>query len=267
MQDMRGDSGYDLVRQNLSRETEMRLKDKVAIVTGASGGMGEAEARLFAREGATVILTDIDEPLGEVVAEQIRDEGCKATFYAADVSNHKDWKALLEYTLSTYGQLDVLVNNAGISSSAFDKTDVDVWDKLMDINSKSVYLGTQMAGDIMTRSKRGSIVNISSIFGMVGGEVGHPAYHASKAAVRNLTKAMAVRFAPQNVRVNSVHPGYMTPMRTSKAAAGMDRDSKSPMLRQGKPIEVAYGVLFLASDEASYVTGAELAIDGGFLAR
>ena len=245
----------------------MRLKDKIAIITGASNGMGESEARLFSKEGATVVLSDIDEIRGEKVAEQIRHDGGSADFFRADVSNKHDWRSLLDYTLSKFGRLDILVNNAGISGSAFEKDDLDAWDKLMDINSKSVYIGTQMAGEIMQKAQKGSIVNISSIFGVVGGDTGHPAYHASKAAVRNLTKALALRLAQHGVRVNSVHPGYMTPMVSNKSTAGIDRGSKCPMMRQGEPIEVAYGVLFLASDEASYITGAELAIDGGFLAR
>lgn len=246
----------------------MRLKDKIAIITGASNGMGESESRLFSKEGATVVLSDVDEIRGEQVAEQIRQDGGSAVFFGADVSNKDDWRSLLDYTLRKFGRLDILVNNAGISASAFEKDDLDAWDKLMDINSKSVYIGTQMAGEIMQKAQKGSIVNISSIFGVVGGEAGHPAYHASKAAVRNLTKALALRLAQYGVRVNSVHPGYMTPMVSNKSAGGgEDRGSKCPMMRQGKPIEVAYGVLFLASDEASYITGAELAIDGGFLAR
>lgn len=244
----------------------MRLKNKVAIITGASHGMGEAEARLFAKEGASVLLTDIDEQRGKEVAEQIRLNGGNAIFKAADVSEQTDWNSLFEYTLSTFGTLDILVNNAGVSGSAYDKDDVDGWSAIMATNATSVYLGSHGAADIMKENKTGSIVNISSIFGIVGSDSGHTAYHASKGAVRNITKALAVRLAPHGVRVNSVHPGYMTPMQSS-TATGVDRDSKCPMLRQGKPIEVAYGVLFLASDEASYVTGAELAIDGGFLAQ
>jgi len=244
----------------------MRLKDKVAIVTGAANGMGEAEARLFAQEGAIVALTDIDEARGRQVAEQICLEGGQAAFIKADASRTDDWKMLLDHVVSTHGRLDILVNNAGISSSAFAIDDLDAWDTLMDINSKSVYIGSHLAAEIMKKRGSGSIVNISSIFGIAGGETGHPAYHASKAAVRNLSKALAVRLAAHGVRVNSVHPGYMTPMVSSKAS-GVDRASKCPMMRLGQPMEVAYGVLFLASDEASYITGAELAIDGGFLAR
>jgi len=244
----------------------MRLKDKIAIVTGASNGIGEAEARLFASEGATVILTDIDDRRGPTIADQIQIDNGRAQFYKADASSASDWKNLLEYTLRQFGRLDILVNNAGISSSAYELDDLQAWDALLDINARSAYLGTQLASAIMQGAGKGSIVNTSSIFGIAGGNTGHPGYHASKAAVRNLTKAMAVRLAPHGVRVNSVHPGYMTPMVSAKAS-GTDRASKSPMGRLGLPIEVAYGVLFLASDEASYVTGAELVIDGGFLSQ
>lgn len=242
----------------------MRLKNKIAIVTGAGNGIGEAEARLFAKEGATVILTDIDDRRGSAIAEQIRNENGHALFCSADASSKSDWENLFEYALSSFGRLDILVNNAGISSSFYDAEDTDAWDPLLNINAKSVYFGTQLAGDIMKQAGKGSIVNTSSIFGIVGGVTGHPAYHASKAAIRNLTKAMAVRLAPYGVRVNSVHPGYMTPMVSAKGT-GVDRGAKSPMGRVGQPIEVAYGVLFLASDEASYVTGTELVIDGGVL--
>ncbi|RYF25972.1 MAG: SDR family oxidoreductase, partial [Comamonadaceae bacterium] len=175
-----------------------------------------------------------------------------------------DWHRVLDHTLKHHGQLDVLVNNAGISSSAVDADATEAWDLLIDTNAKSAYLGTQLAGAIMKNAGRGSIVNISSIYGCVGSPTGHPAYHASKAAVRNLTKAMAVRLAPHGVRVNSVHPGFMAQMVSAKSKR-LNRDTLAPMGRTGKPIEVSYGVLFLASDEASYVTGTELVIDGGFL--
>jgi NAD(P)-dependent dehydrogenase (short-subunit alcohol dehydrogenase family) len=242
----------------------MRLKDKVAIVTGAANGMGEADARLFAREGAAVILTDLDEARGRSVADEINNQGGRANFIKADASSESDWRAVLTHTHKLYGQLDILVNNAGISSSAVEPTCIDAWDKLMTINAKSAYLGTQMASEVMVKVGRGSIINISSTYGIVGGPTGHPAYYASKAAVRNLTKAMAVRLAPHGVRVNSVHPGFMTPMLSAKSRRP-GRETLSPMGRSGRPIEVAYGVLFLTSDEASYVTGTELVIDGGFL--
>lgn len=244
----------------------MRLKDKVSIITGAANGMGEATARLFAKEGCSVVLCDIDEVRGKFVAEEICISGGQASFMKADVSQTSCWNELLEHTLTTHGKLDILVNNAGVSGRSVDVHDLDAWGQIMDINSKSVYTGSSLAAEVMKEAGRGSIVNISSIFGVVGSDTGHPAYHASKAAIRNLTKAFAVRLAPHNVRINSIHPGYMVPM-ASAVATGEDRASKCPMMRVGEPIEVAYGVLFLASDEASYITGAELAIDGGFLAR
>jgi NAD(P)-dependent dehydrogenase (short-subunit alcohol dehydrogenase family) len=242
----------------------MRLKDKVAIITGAANGMGEADARLFAAEGAAVVLTDLNEDRGQAVAAEIVKKGGSASFVRADASSEADWQAVLAHALKLHGKLDILVNNAGISSSSVDASSTDAWDKLMNINAKSAYLGTQLASEVMKKAGSGSIVNISSIYGNVGSPTGHPAYHASKAAVRNLTKAMAVRLAPHGVRVNSVHPGFMTPMVTAKTARP-NRDTLAPMGRTGRPIEVAYGVLFLASDEASYVTGTELVIDGGFL--
>jgi NAD(P)-dependent dehydrogenase (short-subunit alcohol dehydrogenase family) len=242
----------------------MRLKDKVAIITGAANGMGEADARLFADQGAALVLTDLDEARGRAVADDIACQGAKASFLRADASSEADWNAVLDQCQKLHGRLDILVNNAGISASAVDPESIEGWDRLIAINARSVYLGTQLASAVMKKAGRGSIVNISSIYGIVGSPTGHPAYHAAKAAVRNLTKAMAVRLAPHGVRVNSVHPGFMTPM-VSSTSKRANRDTLAPMGRTGQPIEVAYGVLFLASDEASYVTGTELVIDGGFL--
>lgn len=244
----------------------MRLKDKVSIVTGAANGIGEATARLFAQEGSAVVLCDIDEARGRLVAEEICTSGGQASFIKADVSRAECWKEVLEHTLTTHGQLDILVNNAGVSGRSAPIDDRNAWERMTSVNAKSVYIGCSLAAEIMKQAGRGSIVNISSIFGMVGGDTSHPAYHASKAAVRNLSKAFAVRLAPHNVRVNSIFPGYMVPM-TSAVGSIADRASKCPMGRVGQPIEVAYGILFLGSDEASFITGADLAIDGGFLAR
>ncbi|OGA89778.1 MAG: hypothetical protein A3G27_13055 [Betaproteobacteria bacterium RIFCSPLOWO2_12_FULL_66_14] len=172
-------------------------------------------------------------------------------------------------TIAAYGRLDILVNNAGISgSSVGDPDGVAGWDRVIAINATSVFLGTRRAAKEMAKTGGGSIVNISSIMGIVGSADSHPAYHASKAAVRNHTKAAAVRYGPMNVRVNSVHPGFLPPMLNATNQGG--RDSKIPMTplrRLGKPIEVANGVLFLASDEASFITAAELVIDGGFIAQ
>ncbi len=247
----------------------MRLAGKVAIVTGAAHGMGEAEARLFAKEGAKVIVADILEEAGEAVAASIRHSNGDATFVMLDVTSDANWEAAIAKTVATYGRLDVLVNNAGISGSSVGDPDGEAgWDKIIDINAKSVFLGTRLAAKEMAKTGGGSIVNISSIMGIIGGPDSHPAYHASKAAVRNYTKAAAVRYGPMGVRVNSVHPGYMPPMLNATNQAG--RDSKiaaTPLRRLGEPIEVANGVLFLASDDASFITAAELVIDGGFIAQ
>lgn len=244
----------------------MRLKDKVAIITGAGHGMGEAEARLFAREGAKVVLADIRSDLGESVAADLRNAGHQARFVPIDVTSDEEWARLIEKTVSAYGRLDILVNNAGVSGSIVNDHDgTDGWDKIIAINQTSVFLGTRRAAAEMMKTGGGSIVNISSIVAIVGSTGGHPAYGASKGAVRSYTKQAAVRYGPHHVRVNSVHPGYMPPMLNStNAGERADKIDKTPLRRLGEPIEVALGVLYLASDEASFVTGAELVIDGGF---
>ncbi len=247
----------------------MRLKDKAAIVTGAGHGMGEAEARLFAAEGARVIVADVLEREAERVSAEIRAAGGAAPAAKIDVTSEPEWVALIGKAVSTYSRLDILVNNAGISgSSVGDPNGLDGWNRLIAVNQTSVFLGTKLAAEQMAKTGGGSIVNISSIMGFVGSTSGHPAYHASKGAVRIYSKAAAVRYGPMGVRVNTVHPGYMPPMLNATNAG--ERDEKiamTPLRRIGKPIEVAYGVLFLASDEASFVTGAELVIDGGFIAQ
>ena len=188
----------------------MRLEDKVAIITGAGSGMGAEEARLFAREGAKVVMADITEELGKQVEAQIGEAGGDAMFVQTDVTDESDWQNLIQQTVSRYGKLDILVNNAGISSSAIDDSlDTDGWNRIMDVNATGVFLGTKHAVERMRQSGGGSIVNISSIMGFVGGEGGHPAYHASKGAVRIFSKAMAVQYGPEGIRVNSVHPGFM----------------------------------------------------------
>jgi NAD(P)-dependent dehydrogenase (short-subunit alcohol dehydrogenase family) len=247
----------------------MRLQDKVTIVTGAGHGMGEAEARLFAKEGARVVVADILESEAERVAAGIRDSGGEAIAVRIDVTSEPDWLALIDRTIATYGRLDILVNNAGISgSSVGDPDGLAGWDRVIAVNQTSVFLGTKLAAEQMAKTGGGSIVNISSIMGFVGGASGHPAYHASKGAVRIYSKAAAVRYGPQGVRVNTVHPGYMPPMlNATNQNLRAEKIEQTPLRRLGEPIEVAYGVLFLASDEASFITGAELVIDGGFIAQ
>jgi NAD(P)-dependent dehydrogenase (short-subunit alcohol dehydrogenase family) len=247
----------------------MRLKDKVAIVTGGAHGMGEAEARLFTKEGAKIVVADLLTDQAEAVAADIRAGGGEAIAVRTDVTSEPDWLALIDRTVSTYGRLDILVNNAGISGSSVGDPDaLEGWNRIIAVNQTSVFLGTKLAAEQMAKTGGGSIVNISSIMGFVGSNSGHPAYCASKGAVRIYTKAAAVRYGPQGVRVNSVHPGYMPPMlNATNQNLRAEKIELTPLRRLGEPIEVAYGVLFLASDEASFVTGTELVIDGGFIAQ
>jgi NAD(P)-dependent dehydrogenase (short-subunit alcohol dehydrogenase family) len=247
----------------------MRLTNKVAIITGGAHGMGEAEARLFAAEGAKVIVADILESDAEILAADIRAGGGDAQATKIDVTNEVEWMDLLANVEASYDRLDILVNNAGISgSSVGDPDGLEGWHRIIAINQTSVFLGTKLAAEQMAKTGGGSIVNISSIMGFVGSASGHPAYHASKGAVRIYSKAAAVRYGPSGVRVNTVHPGYMPPMlNATNAGERADKIAMTPLRRIGKPIEVAYGVLFLASDEASFITGTELVIDGGFIAQ
>jgi len=249
----------------------MRLPGKVAIITGGAHGMGAEEAKLFAREGAKVVVADVLEEEGKKLEAEINQSGGEAMFLRADVTSEADWQHLVGATVTRFGKLDILVNNAGLSStSQADPMDTDGWRRIMEVNATGVFLGTKYAIPAMQQAGGGAIVNISSIMGFVGGESGHPAYHASKGAVRIFTKATAVKYGPDGIRANSVHPGFMPPMRSARprdTAALQRLIDWTPLRRTGKPIEVAYGVLFLASDEASFITGAELVIDGGFIAQ
>ena len=249
----------------------MRLEGKTAIITGSAGGMGAEEARLFAREGANVVVSDVTDEDGKAVVSEIVGAGGEAIYVQADVTSVESWDALVNATVEKYGTIDILVNNAGLSSGSYlDPHDIEGWTRIMDVNCNGVYLGTRAVIPIMQKAGRGSIVNISSIMGFVAGEGGHPAYHASKGAVRIFTKATAVRYGPEGIRANSVHPGFMPTMRSALEAPADGRAEikrQTPLRRIGETIEVAYGVLFLASDEASFVTGSELVIDGGYIAR
>jgi NAD(P)-dependent dehydrogenase (short-subunit alcohol dehydrogenase family) len=246
----------------------MRLKDKVAIVTGAASGMGAETARIFAREGAFVILTDMDAEGGQKVAREI---GNRASFMAQDVSKEEDWARVVADTLKAHGKIDILINNAGVSGSDPDRFSMKTWDQQMEINAKGVFLGMRAVIPEMQKVKKGSIVNISSISGILGQDFVHMGYNAAKGAIRTMTKAAAVQFGRDNIRVNSVHPGVMPPMRTSKMSADPEVRARIvkaiPMKRFGEVQEVANANLFLASDEASYISGAELVVDGAFVAQ
>jgi len=250
----------------------MRLEGKVALITGGAHGMGASEAALFAREGAKVVVADLLEVDGHQVVGAIGASGGEARFVRLDVTSEADWSEAVAATVAAFGKLDALVNNAGISGGIDpDIMSTKAYDQLMDVNAKGVFLGMKYAVPAMQKAGGGSIVNISSISGIVGQELIHMGYNASKGAVRAITKSAAVQYASDGIRVNSVHPGFMPPMLTSRATADPELRARwlkaVPMKRAGQPEEVAYAVLFLASDEASYITGAELVVDGGFIAR
>jgi NAD(P)-dependent dehydrogenase (short-subunit alcohol dehydrogenase family) len=251
----------------------MRMKDKVALITGAASGMGAATARLFAREGAkAVVVADVLDKEGEAVVADIRKAQGKADFIHLDVTDEAGWKAAVDRTVANHGGLDVLVNNAGISGSAEqDLYDTAAWNRLMGINATGVFLGMKHGIAAMKKGgRKGSVINLSSVSGIVGQGYIHVGYNASKGAVRLITKAAAAQHGRDGIRINSVHPGLMPPMRTSGRTADPETRAKTlkgvPLGRAGEVDEVAYAILFLASDESSYVTGAELVVDGGWTA-
>jgi NAD(P)-dependent dehydrogenase (short-subunit alcohol dehydrogenase family) len=247
----------------------MRLAGKVAIISGAASGMGAATARLFAREGAKVVIADVLEHEGRQIAEVI---GAAARFEPLDVTQEEGWAAVAAATTRHFGKLDVLVNNAGISGSAEqDFYSTEAWHRIMAVNATGVFFGIKHAIPAMIANGGGAIVNLSSIAGIIGSEHVHIAYNASKAAVRLMTKWAAVQHAKDNIRANSVHPGIMPPMRTSGRTADPALRAERimrvvPMRRPGEVDEVAHAILFLASDESSYITGSEIHVDGGVLA-
>jgi NAD(P)-dependent dehydrogenase (short-subunit alcohol dehydrogenase family) len=232
--------------------------------------MGASTAKIFANQGAKVLVTDMLEDEGAGVVAEITKADGEARFQRLDVTSEADWDSAVAAALAAYGKLDILVNNAGVSGSTPDLLNLDTWDQQMNINAKGVFLGMRAVIPVMQKGGGGSIVNISSISGFVGQEYVHMGYSAAKGAVRLATKAAAVQHAKDGIRVNSVHPGIMPPMRTSKLTADPELRAKMiaaiPMAREGGVEEVAYANLFLASDEASYITGIEVPVDGGYLA-
>ena len=254
----------------------MRLEGRVALITGGARGMGAAEAKLFSKEGAKVVIADILEDEGRQTEAEINETGGDAIFIKLDVTQQSDWDAAIQRTIEQFGKLDVVVNNAGIASGyTIEDTTVEHWDQIMDVNAKGVFLGTKVAiSQMLSQGGGGSIINISSISGMIGQARVSAAYNASKGAVRIFTKSAAVQYAKDGIRVNSLHPGgTMTPM-TQQPWQSTERDEdgfvltpNTPLGRAARPEEIAYGALYLASDESSYVTGTELVMDGGFTAQ
>ncbi|MGH7096973.1 MAG: SDR family NAD(P)-dependent oxidoreductase [Stellaceae bacterium] len=250
----------------------MRLDGKIALITGAASGMGASMARIFAHEGAKVALADVLDAEGRAVAAEITAANGAAAYHHLDVASESEWQSVVAAVVREWGGLDILVNDAGLSGSAVaDLYDTAAWDRLMAVNARGGFLGTKFAAPLMKARGGGAIVNISSISGVVGQHGIHVAYNASKGAMRTLTKAAAVQLGRDNIRVNSVHPGLMPPMRSSGRTADPTVRARMlemvPMGRAGRVEEVANAVLFLASDEASYITGAELYVDGGYLAN
>ena len=248
----------------------MRLEGKVALISGGARGMGAEEALLFAREGARVVVADVLEAEGRALAASI--PGGQAIFVRLDVTQEADWQRAVGLAEEIYKRLDILVNNAGVSAvGGIEDTTEEEWDRVMEVNAKGVFLGTKYAIPAMQRSGGGSIINISSQLGIVAMSESSPQYIASKGAVRLLTKSTAIQYAADGIRCNSVHPGpIVTPMtegRRSDPAVRELMTSRIPIGRYGEAIDVAYGVLYLASDEASFVTGSELVIDGGWVAQ
>ena len=248
----------------------MRLEGKVAIVSGGSRGQGEAEARLFAKEGAGVVIGDVLVELGDAVASEINDSGGRALFVRLDVTSEADWQELIATTVQRFGKLNILVNNAGIARpNPLMETSEELWDEVMSVNSTGVFLGTKYAIPEMRKAGGGSIINTASTAGLIGGPAA--AYHASKGSVRIFTRAIAVAHAKEGIRANSIYPGAVdTPMSsygTSTPEEQAATRARVPLGRVGLPIDIAYGALFLASDESSYMTGAELVIDGGHTAH
>jgi cyclopentanol dehydrogenase len=262
-----------------------RLPGKVAIITGGASGIGEETAHLFATHGASVVLCDVQDDLGRTVAHEITDAGGVAEYRTLDVCSEAQWIALVADVERKFGKIDILSNIAGISGrpagvtvqasgvmtgTSLTEQTLESWNRVMEVNSTGVFLGTKHVIPVMQRAGGGSIINISSICGIVG-SFANAAYHASKGAVRIFSKSAALQYAKDQIRVNSVHPGFVdTPMARPGLLgneSGKARLDATPLGRFGKPIDIAYGCLYLASDEAAWMTGSELVIDGGMTAN
>lgn len=244
-----------------------RFDNKIALVTGGASGIGLATAKGFAAEGATVVIADVQDDAGAKAAKEITAKGGRAVYKHLDVSSEADWEKVVAETVKEFGGLNILINNAGIGDNEpIEVTSKATWDRVVAITQTSVFLGHKAAAAALKASGNGAVVNVSSMFGIVGGFGTSPAYHAAKGAVRLLTKSTALGWAKEGVRVNSIHPGFVDTPILGETDRKMLADT-TPMGRIAKPEELAAGILFLASDEASFMTGAELVIDGGYTAR
>tara|TARA_B100000029_G_scaffold168695_1_gene164883 strand:- start:7663 stop:8415 length:753 start_codon:yes stop_codon:yes gene_type:complete len=250
----------------------MRLKGKVALISGAAKGIGAATAALFAREGCCVVLGDVLNELCNETAERIQADGGSAICVPLDVTDPEQWENAVGVTLDTHGRIDALVNNAGIQRirSSFDEVTLGDWEDIMAVNATGVFLGAKSVIEPMKTQQGGSIVNMSSISGLVGISA-NAGYAGSKGAVRIFTKYLAVQLGEYGIRANSIHPGGvdtdLTAATMSDPVARKMADERHPIGRVGQPEDIAYGALYLASDESSWVTGSELVIDGGFTAQ
>jgi NAD(P)-dependent dehydrogenase (short-subunit alcohol dehydrogenase family) len=241
------------------------------LVTGSASGIGLATIERLSSEGAAVVVSDVQDEAGEKAAAAIREGGGEAMYVHLDVTDEDGWNAAVKRVVAERGRLDILVNNAGMGDLAtIEETSLKDWDRTVAIDQTGVFLGMKCCAEALKASGHGSVINISSIFGTSGGFGTSPAYHAAKGAVRTLTKNVALHWATEGVRVNSVHPGFIrTPILDQ--AKGTDvwnaMTASTPMGRLGEPTEIAAAVAYLASDDASFVTGLELYVDGGYIAR